>query len=280
MNSVAVVGVGLIGGSLLRALSQRAAQLRLVGIDPEYRRAAQVLGGEVDQIVDSHDQAKVEGALAAAEVVVLSVPVRAIRQELPRALASGSTVTDCGSTKRGIVLAAEQCAGAERFVPGHPMAGFPEGGVEHADPDLFQGRRWILCPSASAPGAFQAVEQLVKTVGAEPVVMEAEAHDRAVALTSHVPQILASLLKTQASEFGAEVAAGPGFASATRVAGGSADIWQDIFTSNADEVAMALRRVGAELERLAVALGATPPDTDVVMALLDRARKARQGSTS
>ena len=156
------------------------------------------------------------------------------------------------------------------------MAGFPEGGVEHADAELFVGRRWILCPEHCNPAAERQVEAMVRAVGAEPVSMQADAHDRAVALTSHAPQVLASALRAIAAEQGADTAAGPGFASATRVAGGSADIWQDIFASNADEVCWALQQMIGELEGVVARLKEDPPNTEGVMAVLARARRARR----
>jgi prephenate dehydrogenase len=156
------------------------------------------------------------------------------------------------------------------------MAGLPEGGVEYASADLFVKRRWILCPENSAPSSLMRVEGLVRKVGAEPVSMTAADHDKAVALTSHVPQVLASVLRATATELGADVAAGPGFASATRVAGGSPEIWDDIFESNADEVSWALLRVIDELQIIAEELGGSPANTAAVMQLLGRARVARE----
>jgi prephenate dehydrogenase len=248
----------------------------LVGIDPEWRKVQKLLGSTMDALVDPEDHAAIDEALSASDLVVLSTPVRVVRAELRRALGFRATVTDCGSTKREIVRVAARFPGRDRFVPGHPMAGFPEGGVEHADPDLFVGRRWILCPEGANAAAQLQVQAMVRAVGAELVNMSAEAHDRAVALASHAPQVLASLLSATAAEVGADAVAGPGFMSATRVAGGSADIWQDIFESNADEVAWALQRVIAELEIVVAGLTGDPPDTRAVMALLARARQARR----
>ena len=275
MTSLAIVGVGLIGGSLARAARARGAAKTIVGVDPSFREAEKVLGGDVDSWCDPSDAVALAEALSAVDVIVLAAPVRVILQELDRMLGFGATVTDCGSTKRAIAQAARKLPDAGRFVPGHPMAGLPAGSVAHASAELFVGRRWILCPEASARASLERVEELVRGVGAIPVTMAAEEHDRAVALTSHVPQVLASVLGAKAAESGAEIAAGPGFASATRVAGGSADIWRDIFATNADEVCRALADVCVELERVRAGLERQVPDTGPVMELVARARRAR-----
>lgn len=276
MKRLAIIGVGLIGGSLARAVRERDRAIEIFGIDPAWQKVERSLPRVLDQLLDPSDREAVQRTLGTAELVVLATPVQSIIAELAEMLASGAIVTDCGSTKRAIARAASGLTGRERFVPGHPMAGLPEGGVERADPDLFLGRRWILCPEAASADAVATVVSLVRLVGAEPVELTAEAHDRAVALTSHAPQVLASVLQAVAADIGAHAAAGPGFASATRVAGGSAEIWQDIFASNADEVCWALGRVVEELRQ--VVAGLEQHDTKPVMALLERARQARRQS--
>lgn len=276
MKALAVVGVGLIGGSLVRAVRAVAPEVRLVGVDLARREVSGVLGDTLDQLIDAADHQHVQRALEAVDLIVLSAPVRVILAELSRVLEYGAVVTDCGSTKREIANALLAHPARARFVPGHPMAGFPEGGAAHAKPDLFVGRRWILCPEASSEEARRKVEALVRLVGAEPVVMTPAAHDRAVALASHVPQLLGSVLRATATEVGADAAAGPGFASATRVAGGSAAIWGDIFSSNADQICWALKCVTQELEQVAAGLRRNPPDTAPALELLARARRARE----
>ena len=276
MRSLAVIGVGLIGGSVVRAVRAEAPAMRLVGVDPAWREVSGVLGDTLDQLIDAADRKAVQAALEAVDLIVLSAPVRVILAELSRTLEYGAVVTDCGSTKREIARALAMHPARGRFVPGHPMAGFPEGGAAHAKSDLFVGRRWILCPEASSDEARREVEALVQLVGAQPVEMSPEAHDRAVALASHVPQLLGSVLRATATEVGADAAAGPGFASATRVAGGSAAIWGDIFSSNADQICWALKCVSQELEQVVRGLERDPPDTAPALELLARARRARE----
>ncbi len=274
LTRLAIVGVGLIGGSLALAARRAGAAKHIVGVD----RAASCNDDSaprcavVDEWVDGDDEARVREALSRADLTVLAVPVGAIMRLLPLALESSRLVTDCGSTKRAIVDIARAQRAAARFVPGHPMAGHPEGGLANARADLFEGRRWLLCSENVEPSALAQVESLVRAIGAEPVLLDAAAHDRAVALTSHVPQLLASALYSLGIEEGADVAAGPAFASITRVAGGGQAMWNDIFASNADAVAQAVRSLSAELD--AVASGLEQGDVEPALELLARARRA------
>jgi prephenate dehydrogenase len=154
------------------------------------------------------------------------------------------------------------------------MAGAPEGGIDLARPDLFRDRRWILCPDESDQDAVEIVEGLVRQVGAMPVRMTAAEHDRAVALTSHVTQLVSSALAAVALEGGAEPALGPAFEGATRAAGGPERMWDDILATNADAVAAGLEGIVHELERVRASLTKDPPDTAAALALLARARAA------
>ena len=257
MTRVAIVGVGLIGSSLALALRERRAATELWGMDLAGVEGA---AGAFDRRVDRAE-------LARADVVVLSTPVSVIVRELPHAL-SAPVVTDTGSTKR--VIAAE---GAAHFVPGHPMAGDPQGGAERARADLFEGRRWILCPEGRDPAAVAQVEALVRAVGAEVVQLGAEEHDRAVAVTSHLPQLLASLLKGMSLQRGTDAAAGPAFEGATRVAGGPEAMWRDVFVTNADAIAAAGRDLASQLDGALAALEKSPPDVEPALALLARVRR-------
>jgi prephenate dehydrogenase len=275
LERLAIVGVGLIGGSLALAARRSGFARHIVGVDrlaaAEERSAAESRT-VVDEWVDADDEARVREALSHADLTVLAMPVSAITRLLPLALAGGGVITDCGSTKRSIAEKARGEARSTRFVPGHPMAGHPEGGLVNAREDLFDGRRWLLCPEGVDPDAVARVDALVRAVGAEPVLLDATSHDRAVALTSHVPQLVASALLSLGVEEQADVAAGPAFASITRVAGGARVMWQDIFDSNADEVAAALRRLSAELD--SVASGLEQGDVEPALELLARARRA------
>jgi prephenate dehydrogenase len=156
------------------------------------------------------------------------------------------------------------------------MAGAAEGGLSHARGDLFDGRPWILCPEGRDRDAVERVQELVRAVGARPLAMSAERHDRLVALTSHVPQLLASAMAALGAEWGAEGVAGPAYEGITRTAGGDPGIWHDIFSTNADQVAEALGKLQEELGSVARALERTPTDIGPAMKLVERARRGRR----
>jgi prephenate dehydrogenase len=275
MTRIAVIGLGLIGGSLALALRSRRAGVEVCGIDQPATLASEMARKAAQSLIDVADAPRVDAAVSNADLVVFATPVRTICSALPGALERARLVTDCGSTKRAIAAAADTSPRRRRFVPGHPMAGRPGSGIERATPDLFEGQRWIVCAEASDEDAVEAVEGVIREVGAEPVRMTAEEHDRAVALTSHVPQLVASALKVLAARRNAELAAGPGFASATRVAGGSDAMWADIFATNREEVASALRELAGELEQSALDLENRADAPARVLELLAAARALR-----
>jgi prephenate dehydrogenase len=275
--NVVVVGLGLLGGSFALALRELDAATRVSAVDrpsvlerPAARRAA-------ERWIDAADTQAVHAAVETADLVLLATPVTAIVSLLPELVARARIVTDCGSTKRMIAEAVDGSPRRGRFVPGHPMAGAPEGGIDLARPDLFRGRRWILCPERSDADAVDAVAGLVTRLGAVVVRLSAAEHDRAVALTSHVTQLVASALAAIAFESGSEPAVGPAFERATHAAGGPEQIWDDILATNADAVAAALAEVAAELELAREGLARVPADTRPAMQLLGRARRALRG---
>jgi prephenate dehydrogenase len=147
--------------------------------------------------------------------------------------------------------------------------------LAQARADLFLDAPWLLCRDGAAPEALARTVALVEALGAVAVETNAATHDRAVALTSHLPQLLASALAVQVAEAQAGELAGSGFRSMTRTAGGPADIWRDIFSSNADEVAAAAASLAARLQQLAEDLRREPPELKRVLALLEQARRDR-----
>jgi prephenate dehydrogenase len=277
MNRVAIFGLGLIGGSLALAIRKVMPDCVVVGVDFASTLHSAVAGSAAHELVDAADPAACRDSVAGSDLAVLCMPVRAIESSVVEVLELARTVTDCGSTKRTVVRAAAGSPRKERFVPGHPMAGAPDGGIELARSDLFDGRRWILCPDGAAADAVSDVESLVGSLGAHTVTMTPEQHDHAVALTSHAPQILASLLWTAAERKGALGAVGPGFESATRVAGGPERMWGDILETNADCIGEVLAILGTELVDLAERLRRTPPELEAVLAILAQARQRRSG---
>lgn len=274
MKRIAIVGFGLIGGSLSLAL-RRNGGVHVTAID----RAPVLARAEAQNAADAHlplDEAEaLKSALERSDVTVLAVPVSTIVRLLPWALTHAPVVTDCGSTKREIANAAAAEPRGGCFVPGHPMAGLPDGGIENARGDLFEGRTWIVCAERAEPAAQRAVTELITLTGANLIDMTPEAHDRAVAVTSHLPQLLASSLFTLAEDQNARVAMGPAFERATRGAGGLDSMWTDIFETNADEVARAAESLSKELSEVAAGLRRSPPDVQAALTVLARARARR-----
>ena len=247
--TVAIVGLGLVGGSLARALS--AAGYRVIGHDRSRVLRQAVAAGAIAVASRS-----VPLAVADADIVVLAASPRTNRRLLPqaaRAARAGAALTDVGSVKRGICGDARR-RGLTRFVGGHPMAGREASGFAASTPDLFHGRRWILTPDAgTTPAALRAVRALVRAAGARPVVMTPAEHDRAVAFLSHVPQVVAWALFGAAQQD--RVAkrhldvAGPAFRDMTRLAGSPRRLWREILRENHAEVTAALKSLVLQLRR-------------------------------
>jgi prephenate dehydrogenase len=247
--TVAVVGLGLVGGSLARALS--AAGHVVVGHDRAVVLRAATAAGAIATAAPS-----LRDAVASADVIVLAASPRANRRLLPRvarAARAGAVVTDVGSVKRGICADARR-HGLAHFVGGHPMAGRERSGFASSSAGLFRDRWWILTPDrATTPGALRAVRAMVRAAGARPVVMPAAEHDRAVAFLSHAPQVLAwaLLAAAQSDPVAARrlAVAGPAFRDMTRLAASPRPLWREILHENRGEVRRALAAVRAALRR-------------------------------
>lgn len=269
-----ILGLGLIGGSLAVAARQRL-KAEVVGIDLGPVVGSQRAREITDRSIMTGDVESVRLALSQADLAVMATPVRAIIGGLGEVLQHARVVTDCGSTKRQVVQAACLSPRAGWLVPGHPMAGGAEGGLDHARGDLFEGRRWILCAEGREQGAVVQVERLVTGVGAEIIQMSPEEHDSAMAAVSHLPQLLASALELVGAKHTPERTSGPAYEAMTRTAGGELNIWLDIFATNGDEIAGALRELECELGSIATSLENAPLDLTAVVSLLNRARGAR-----
>ena len=274
MRRVVLVGLGLMGGSIGMALRQRLPKLEIVGIDREIvvssDHARQLLT-QAAAIESPHDVTKVASD---ADLVVLAMPVGEIARQVTQWLRLGVPVTDCGSTKQVIVAAAQLSPNRDWFVPGHPMAGRERGGLSSSVGDLFRGRRWIVCPQSARDEARHATRALVTLLEAIWTEMTPDEHDTAVALTSHVPQILASWLAAAADEHTLD-AAGPAFSDMTRISGGSDAIWKDIFATNGAAVADIIGAAAADFAAIADQLSDRPPNLQLVLQLLSSARNRR-----
>lgn len=240
METVVIAGVGLIGGSFGLALKRAGFRGRIVGVSsPATIRKALERGA-------INEGATLEEAAPRADLVYLAGPIRAILDTLPKLaglLRPGTLATDAGSTKRRICEAARGLRGAQ-FLGGHPMAGKERRGVEEADADLFRGRPYLLTPGSREEMQTPAAREFVgwlEQIGARPRVMTAEEHDRTVALSSHLPQMISTALASElAGSDGVAEAAGPGLLDMTRLALSGWDIWQDILETNRDEIVRAL----------------------------------------
>lgn len=273
-SRVCIVGVGLIGESLARALKLARPGLLVTGVDDaQVVRDAQSRG-VLDEGISSDARQEVASQFAACNLVVLAAPVGAIQSWLPMALDHAPLVTDCGSTKRAILAASRNHPRATRFVPGHPMAGAGGGGARS---NLFHGLPWVICGEGSDEDAVVSVEECTRRLGARTVRLSAEAHDAAVAVTSHVPRLVASALTVLAEEEGAFEAAGPAFERLSRGAGGSRGVWSDVFGSNGDEVTRVLRHLLHTLGGLVADLEAGASRSSV--AIIERAERSRRAFT-
>lgn len=278
LAQLTIYGAGLMGGSLALAARNASLAERISAIDLAATADDGGLG-IFDEWVQADDAAAVAECLGRSEMTVLCVPVRSIIELLPEVMRlSPGIITDFGSTKQAITESLKNHPERSRFVAGHPMAGHPRGGLRNAQPELFRDRKWIICPEASSESAVAAVKQLALAVGARVVELSAKTHDEAVAITSHVPQVVASALSVRANTQNALSAAGPGFASATRVAGGAEGMWRDIFETNGVAVGEELKRVGESLQRLGEEL--MREDVQSTLALLKAAREVRSDEES
>lgn len=250
---VALLGLGLIGGSLGLALRVARPDLDVVGWDREPASAA--LAAERAAVTAL--AATPAEAVAGADLVVLCAPVGALEGLLAAiapALAPGAVVTDVASTKGQVVAWAAE-AGVP-FVGGHPMAGSEKSGMAHARVNLFRGALWLLTPGpGSPPGGLARVEELARLVGARPLVLEPAVHDAYVAAVSHLPFVASAALVdvTTSDPRWPEMApiAATGYRDATRLASGSPAMYRDICQTNAAAIAPLLRQLAARLERLA-----------------------------
>jgi len=244
VRTVAIYGVGLIGGSFALALRKAGFDGRILGVSSPATIARARELGAIDEAAPPLE------AASQADLVFLSQPIRVIvetiRQIAPH-VGSNAVVTDAGSTKAAILAAAGEHFPAGIFVGGHPMAGKEERGMEAACADLFEKRPWAFTPARAGDltrAEFREFLQWVERIGALPIVLDAAEHDRIVAFTSHLPQLastaLAAMLQDVFADGGPPRLHGPGLADMTRLALSSFDIWADILDTNRGNVNAAL----------------------------------------
>ena len=276
---LAVVGVGLIGGSFAAAL-RRAGQVgRVLGVG----RNAQSLARAVELgLID--EAASAEDAATCADLILLATPVGGLGDVLSRMrahLRSDTVLTDGGSTKAEVVEAARAALGDRiaQFVPGHPIAGAERTGPEAADAELYRKRTVILTPLAeNGAASLELVRRAWQACGADVIDMDADAHDRVLASVSHLPHLLSAVYMEQvaeATDASTRLAlAGSGFRDFTRIAAGSPEMWRDIFLSNRDAMLAELADVRTVLDRAERAIA--DGDGAALLTLLDTAARARR----
>ncbi len=271
--TVAIVGVGLIGGSLGRAVLTRKLAKRVIGVGRSQASldAARRTGAITEMAVDS-------AAVAEADLVVVATGVRSIPRLLEvvdREVRPGTLVTDAGSTKASIVAAWEKRRKSRRgrYVGSHPLAGSHRRGPEAADAELFTGRVAVVTPAtATPPDDVAAIGEFWAAVGATVFLMSPREHDRIVAATSHAPHVMAAAIAAATPPASLPFTAG-GWRDTTRIAAGDAELWADILLDNAGPVGMALGRIATAAERILAAVQAG--DRRRLITLLSRAKDAR-----
>jgi prephenate dehydrogenase len=270
---VAILGVGLIGGSIgLAARRRLGASVCGYDPDPEARAAALELGAIDEQAPD------LATAVAEASVVFAAAPVGALAGIVREALELAGpdcVVSDVGSTKLALADAREDA----RFVGGHPLAGAETAGVANAREDLFEGATWYLTPTPSVDAdLYERLRSAIERLGARPAEIEADAHDRVMASVSHLPHVLANVLVAQAAEVfereRSRPAVGPSLHDTIRVAGANTSIWTDIYLANSDALIAAIDEAARRLEDVRAAL--TRADAEALIAWNERARAARE----
>jgi prephenate dehydrogenase len=261
----AVVGTGLIGGSI--GLALRRSGWHVTGADHDPSRAQRALElGALDAV----------GADPAAAITFLATPVQAVADAARAALAAGpGIVTDVGSVKASIVAGVDD----PRFLGGHPMAGSEQEGVDGADADLFAGAVWVLTPTAATSDAtYATVRSAITEVGADVLSLTPDHHDALVAVVSHVPHLTAAALMHLADDKATEhrallrLAAG-GFRDMTRIAAGHPGIWPDICAENRDAIVEVLDDLVTSLQSMRSVVA--DDDRAGLLAVLERARAAR-----
>jgi prephenate dehydrogenase len=272
--TVAIVGVGLIGGSIGLALQSRRLAGRVIGVG---RSAASLATARTAKVV-TETSLDLEAAAAEADLVVVATDVGTIASLLDRvdeAVRPGTLITDAGSTKASIVAAWEKRRRSRRgrFVGGHPIAGSHKSGPAAADATLFEGRVTVVTPARGTPAAdAEAIGGFWAAVGSTVFMMDPKEHDKILAATSHAPHLLAAAIALATPAAARQFAAG-GWRDTTRIAAGDPELWADILLDNAAQVAKALARIATGAEKMLAAIESG--DRRRLTTLLARAKEER-----
>lgn len=272
--TVAIIGVGLIGGSIGLALQARRLTNRVIGVG----RSAESLAAARKAKVVTETALDLEATVANADLVVVATDVGTIASLLDRidtAVRPGTLITDAGSTKTSIVAAWEKHRRSRRgrFVGGHPIAGSHKSGPAAADAALFEGRVTVVTPARGTPVAdAEAIGSFWAAVGSTVFMMNPKEHDKLLAATSHAPHLIAAAIALATPAAARQFTAG-GWRDTTRIAAGDPELWADILLDNAAHVAKALARIAAGAEKMLAAIESG--DRRRLVTLLARAKEER-----
>lgn len=272
-EKLCIVGVGLIGGSIGRGARQQGLAKHVVGAGRSAERLKLALqAGAIDTATTS-----LQEAVTGADMVMVCTPVGLIVPTMrlfEQWLSPECVVTDVGSVKSAVVAQGTELLGA-RFVGGHPMAGSEQTGVQNARADLFVDTAWALTPTVqTSPAALQKVSALAQGLGARVITADPEEHDRAVALTSHLPHAIALALVHVAENSAYPHLIGGSFRDGTRVAGSSSELWRDIFLHNREHVIWAIDEFIGKLQEVRSAIA--DEDAETIQRLFTEAHILRQ----
>ncbi len=274
-RKVAIIGVGLIGGSLGKAIKKHQLAREVIG----FSRRRETLAAAVQAQAIDHGSLDLKKAVLNADLVVLATPVRAVEEimrQIEPDLKKGVLVMDVGSTKAGIVASAQAVlSNGAMFVGAHPLAGSEKRGIEFADENLFAGSTCILTPvETTNRGAVERVKRLWASVGAAVKIMDPEEHDRTLAYVSHLPHVIAyALMQTIPSEFLPYGATG--LKDTTRIAASSPEVWQDICLVNSRNMLDAMDAFVEHFSTMRRAMGES--DDKVLLEQFQAAQKKREG---
>lgn len=279
IQRLCIIGVGLIGGSLARALKKAGAVGEVIGVsrDVTHLKKAEKLG-----VIDSFET-DITVAVKGCDMVVLAVPLGAMQsvfEKIAPVITSEMIITDVGSAKASVIKSAKSVFNTlpETLVPGHPIAGTEKSGVEAAFAELYENRRIIITPlETSSNVAIEKVRNMWQACGAEVVETTVEHHDEVLAATSHLPHMLAyslvdTLAKMDSKNEIFDFAAG-GFRDFTRIASSDPDMWHDICLANSDALVKMIKRFSDDLQQISNAIEKN--DSVYLRETFSRAKKAR-----
>ena len=277
INKITIVGVGLIGGSLARALKEKNLAKTVFGYG---RDRSRLDNAKKSNIIDDYST-QIEEAINHADIIVIATPVgtfRNIFNEVKPLIANDVIISDVGSTKTNIVDIAKEILGdkSQCFVPAHPIAGKEKSGFEASDGNLYNGKKVIITPiEDNSSESIQVIESMWKNVGAEVDFMSPQSHDDLLGMTSHLPHMLAFSLVNYLVDQNpsASIYAGGGFKDFSRIASGDAVMWRDICLQNKDKIITHLRGYQSTVEELIDAID--QEESDKLELLFATAKKTR-----